>query len=136
MRVRRSLPRLLSNLFPTLEAPKTWRVGLHPVTPTKLLKLVLLKTSFPPELLGPAHVYGALFSCISSKRFPCPLPWKVQVRGQGATPVVRVETTTKMCVGSCPVLWFFPETMHCTIWLKLRWGGCAGKEGNHSHPGA
>lgn len=33
--------------------------------------------------------------------------------------MVRVETTTKMCVGSYPVLRLFPKTMHCTIWLKL-----------------
>lgn len=48
------------------------------VPPTHPLKLVLLKTSCPPEQLGPAQVNGAPHSDILAvKGFFCPIPHKV-----------------------------------------------------------
>lgn len=56
-----------------LEAPKTWRVELNFAPPTKLLKLVLLKTSWPLEQLGQPRSMGP-----HSDMFSCPVPCKVQ----------------------------------------------------------
>lgn len=77
----------LPSVYPVLnlEAPKTWRVELNFVPPTKLPKLVLLKTSQPLEQLGSPGLWGFIQICfLALSRV------RSRVWGQGVTPAVRV----------------------------------------------